>query len=111
MAVLHWFYCTAFGAIYNIFHTSFQEILNVWSPVRLVNINVAFPCSIDSFEGILLEQALLPGCDFIVKSGNFGHLINSDIHLQTEEIQIRRILMKQSHCPNLADRPNFPDFT
>ena len=28
-----------------------------------------------------------------VKSGNFGHRVNSDIHLQTVEIQIRRLLM------------------
>ena len=28
-----------------------------------------------------------------VKSGNFGHQVNSDIHLQTVEIQMRRLLM------------------
>ena len=28
-----------------------------------------------------------------LKSGNFGHQVNSDIHLQTVEIQMRRILM------------------
>ena len=70
-----------------------------------------------------------------VKSGNFGHQVNSDMHLQTVEIQMRRLLMsrliriftvclvnlifipiikiwnKQGRCPNLADRPNLPDFT
>ena len=66
-----------------------------------------------------------------VKSGNFGHQANSDIHLQTVEIQMRRLLVriftvclvnlfvipiirirnKQGRCPNLADRPKLPDFT
>ena len=30
-----------------------------------------------------------------VKSGNFGHQVNSDIYLQTEEIQMRRLLMSR----------------
>ena len=30
-----------------------------------------------------------------VKSGNFGHQVNSDIHLQTVEIKIRRLLMSR----------------
>ena len=30
-----------------------------------------------------------------VKSGNFGHQVNSDIHLQTMEIQMRRLLMSR----------------
>ena len=30
-----------------------------------------------------------------VKSGNFGHQVNSDIHLQTLEIQMRRLLMSR----------------
>ena len=30
-----------------------------------------------------------------VKSGNFGHQVNSDIHLQTVEIQMRRLLMSR----------------
>ena len=70
-----------------------------------------------------------------VKSGNYEHQVNSDKHLQTVEIQMRRLLMsrliriftvclvnlffipiikignKQGRCPNLADRPNLPDFT
>ena len=33
-----------------------------------------------------------------VKSGNFGHQVNSDIHLQTVEIQIRRPSHKDFHC-------------
>ena len=33
-----------------------------------------------------------------VKSGNFGHQVNSDIHLQTVEIQMRRLLMSPQHC-------------
>ena len=70
-----------------------------------------------------------------VKSGNFGHRIHSDIHLQTVEIQMKWVIEavssgfslfaylilfyipiikmwnKLSHCPNLADRPNLTDFT
>ena len=56
-----------------------------------------------------------------VKSGNFGHQVNSDIHLQTVEIQMRLIRIfivclvhlvfipiikignKQGCCPNLPD--------
>ena len=30
-----------------------------------------------------------------VKSGNFGHQVNSDIHLQTVEIQMRRLHMSR----------------
>ena len=30
-----------------------------------------------------------------VKSGNFGHHINSDIHLQTVENQIKRLLVSR----------------
>ena len=30
-----------------------------------------------------------------VRSGNFGHQVNSDIHLQTVEIQMRRLLMSR----------------
>ena len=30
-----------------------------------------------------------------VKLGNFGHQVNSDIHLQTLEIQLRRLLMSR----------------
>ena len=65
-----------------------------------------------------------------VKSGNFGQRVNSDTHLQTVEIQTRRLIMsrliriftvclvklffipitqiwiKQDRCPNLADHPN-----
>ena len=72
---------------------------------------------------------------FRVKSGNFGHQVNSDIHLQTLEIQMRRLLMSrlirlftvcldnwffspiikiwnnQSRCLNLANSPNLPDFS
>ena len=70
-----------------------------------------------------------------VKSGNFGKQVNSDTHLQTVEIRMRRLiksrliriftvcivdlsfipiiqkLKKQGRCPNLADCPNIPDFT
>ena len=74
-----------------------------------------------------------------VNSGirKFRHQVNSDIHLQTEKIQMRRLFMsrlikvftvslcfvscffipiiricnKQGRCPNLADCPNLPDFT
>ena len=57
-----------------------------------------------------------------VKLGNFGHQINSDIHLQTVEIQMSRLIRiftvclliyffiqiiktrnEQGHCPNLPD--------
>ena len=30
-----------------------------------------------------------------VKSGNFGHQVNSDIHLQTVEIQMRQLLLSR----------------
>ena len=30
-----------------------------------------------------------------VESGNFGHQVNSDIRLQTVEIQMRRLLMSR----------------
>ena len=70
-----------------------------------------------------------------VKSGKFGHQVNSDNHLQTVEIQMRRLLMsrliriftvclvnlsfipiidlrnKQGGCPNLAVCPNIPAFS
>ena len=73
-----------------------------------------------------------------VNSGirKFRHQVNSDIYLQTVEIQMRRLLSglikvftvslcfvslffipviricnKQGRCLNLADRPNLPDFT
>ena len=33
------------------------------------------------------------------KTGNFGHQVNSDIHLQTVEIQMRRLPSHQDfHC-------------
>ena len=32
------------------------------------------------------------GMSIRVKSGNFGHQVNSDIHLQTVEIQMRRLI-------------------
>ena len=76
------------------------------------------------------------GCQhYRVKSGKFGHQVNSDTRLQTVEIQMRRLLMsriiriftvclvilffipiielrnKQGNCPNLAVCPNIPDFT
>ena len=70
-----------------------------------------------------------------VKSGIFGHQVNSDTHLQTVDIQMRRLLIsrliriftvfsvnlffipivevwnKQDSCPSLAVCPNIPDFT
>ena len=73
--------------------------------------------------------------EFWVKSGKFGHQVNSDTHLQTVEIQMRQLLMsrlirsftvclvnlifvpitelwnKQGGCPNLAVCPKIPDFT
>ena len=69
------------------------------------------------------------------KLGNFGYQVNSHIHLQTVEIQMRRLLMsrlistfticlfnlffipiieiqdKRGCCPNIADCQNLPDFT
>ena len=70
--------------------------------------------------------SLCCGLDCRVKSGYFGHQVNSDIHLQTVEIQTRQLLMsrliriftvclvnyffpmikignKQGCCPNLLD--------
>ena len=70
-----------------------------------------------------------------VKSGKFGHQVNSDTHLQPVGIQMRRLLMsrlirifniclvllffvpltellnEQGGCPKLAVCPNIPDFT
>ena len=65
-----------------------------------------------------------------VKSGKFGHQVNSDTHLQTVEIQMSRliristvfvvnlffipiieVLNQQDRCTNLAVCPNIPDFT
>ena len=70
-----------------------------------------------------------------VKSGKFGHQVNSETYLQTVEIQMRRLLMsrliriftvcwvnlvfisitelwyKLGGCPNLAVRPNIAEFT
>ena len=72
---------------------------------------------------------------YMVKSDNLGHQVNSDIHLQTVDIQMRRLLMsrlirnftvclvnlffipiielwnKQGGCPHSAVCPNLPDFT
>ena len=77
--------------------------------------------------GELYEYCNYSVCPSRVKSGNFGHQVNSDIHLQTVDIQMRRLLMsrliriftvsldylfsfpiiiirnKQCHCPNLPD--------
>ena len=33
--------------------------------------------------------------DYRVKSGKFGHQVNSDIHLLTVEIQMKRLLMSR----------------
>ena len=41
-------------------------------------------------ERIMLCFHVLPAG---VKSGNFGHQVNSDLHLQTVEIQMRWLLM------------------
>ena len=67
------------------------------------------------------------------KSGKFGHQVTLDTHLQTVEIQMRRLFMsrliriftvclvnyfysnnwtmKQSGCPNIAVCPNISDFS
>ena len=41
------------------------------------------------------DAALLCYKNGRVKSGNFGHQVNSDMHLQTVEIQMRRLLMSR----------------
>ena len=41
------------------------------------------------------EQTSLLNGVYRVNSGNFGHQINSDIRLQTVEIQMRRLLMSR----------------
>ena len=46
---------------------------------------------IGSLEGGSYIQPLI--CHTRVKSGNFQHQVNSDIHLQTVEIQMRQLLM------------------
>ena len=70
----------------------------------------------------------------MVKSGNFGQRVYTDILLQTVKIQMRRLLMsrliriftvclvnfifipiieklKKNCCPHLDDCPNLPEFT
>ena len=42
-------------------------------------------------EGMLVSKVILRR----VKSGNFGHQVNSDIHLQTVKNQMRRLLMSR----------------
>ena len=75
------------------------------------------------------------GKNIRIKSGNIGHWVNSDIHLQTVKFQMRRLLMSRliristvclvnyvlfnnlnmketlGRCPNLVGCPNLPDFT
>ena len=41
---------------------------------------------------VLKSHELVP---IRVKAGNFGRQVNSDIHLQTVEIQMRRLLMSK----------------
>ena len=43
------------------------------------------------YTPIMLKKAIY------IKSGNLGHQVNSDIHLQIVEIQMRRLLMSKSH--------------
>ena len=42
---------------------------------------------------ILIRRTIGTGCR--VKSGNFGHQVNSDIHLQTGKTLMRRLLMSR----------------
>ena len=41
---------------------------------------------------LLRSETEACGINYRVKSGNFGHQVNSDIHLHTVEIQMRRLL-------------------
>ena len=41
------------------------------------------------------QQQFLQKYNGRVKSGNFGHQVNSDIRLQTVEIQMRRLLLSR----------------
>ena len=61
--------------------------------IPVVSIDAALMCSFDR----RFRDSLLSDKYFIcrVKSGNFGHQANSDIHLQTVEIQMRRLLMSR----------------
>ena len=43
---------------------------------------------------VLLTYITL-SCKYRVKTGNFGHQVNSDIHLQTVKILMRRLLMSR----------------
>ena len=108
--------------------------------IQLVRLRDSIRCY-GSWECIISDK----GCDrtdllstlkrtTMVKSGKFGHQVNSVKRLQTVEIQMRRLLMsrliriftvclvnlvcipiielcnKQGGCPNLAVCPNIPDF-
>ena len=52
-------------------------------------------------EQLWLRQACTSACSESrnrVKSGNFGHQVKSDIHLQTVEIQMRRLIRIFTVC-------------
>ena len=44
-------------------------------------------CSLQSFQVVCY-----PILTIMVKSGNFGHQVNSNLHLQTVETKMRRLL-------------------
>ena len=64
--------------------------------VYLWSVMLAFP----GHTNLLLDYCFLQNTAFIlcsaitrIKSGKFGHQVNSDTRLQTVEIQMRRLLM------------------
>ena len=61
-----------------------QECQTVWIQIRA-----------DVLSVLIWVQTVCKGSssnNTRLKSGNFGHQVNSDIHLQTVEIQIRRLI-------------------
>ena len=64
-----------------------------WVGVRCVI--VVFRDHIVHYNWLKLNNMTCKMPQVRVKSGNFGHQVNSDIHLQTVEIQMRRLLMSR----------------
>ena len=49
-----------------------------------------FTCSLFTTDPLKIKMLR-----YRIKSGKFGHQVNSDAHLQTVEIQLRRLLMSR----------------
>ena len=108
--VVCWFFQTYFSTYLSGIHSDFQTAWILTRPTKM-------PCGLKLFAKDR------------VKSGKSGRQVNSDTHLQTVEIQTRRLQdfhcllinvfiipiielwNKQGGCPNLAVCPKLPDFT